>query len=682
MGFFTQNKKGNPFLERDFELIMDVFRIALGEFDVKPNLPEQNFLEMKKYIEKAKQNGVNLIIFPEMCISGYMIGDKYLEDDFCRNMMEYNDKLLKESEGIAIVYGNIFLDENINERTESSAFHPNKDGRIRRYNAIYAIQNQRPLARTKPTPLLPKGVHLKTLLPNYRVFDDQRYFFSLLDTALDFNLPLADLCIPFLLELNGTHLPIGVEACEDLWVADYRLDQKPLNPSQMLIENGAELLINISSSPWTFGKNQARDRKVQYLYEQSDGNFVPFLYCNHVGCQNNGKNFLTFDGGSTVYNAEGKPLLFSQQPFKPELMIFSSSIFSQAKPLVRKELSKIHQKYLAIQTGIKHISHLLGKTPNWVIGLSGGIDSALVCALLVHSVGKDHVYTVNLPTKYNSKKTKNAAKRIAENLDVPYLEIPISPLVKQNIDILEQITYQGKDFQLTTLDRENIQAKIRGTSILSNLSAKVNGVFSNNGNKVEIGLGYATLYGDVGGALAPIGDLTKEEVFEMAELINRMEEKPVIPDLLFPDELFRFDSNKIVPSAELKEDQIDPMKFGYHCRLLEKIMDYKKTSPEEILQWYLNGQIEEKLQISTELIKRWELDNPQHFLEDLEWFLRSMQINVFKRIQAPPIIVTSKTAYGYDLRESQLQFHFSSRYHALKTQILQLESRYPFSSKF
>ena len=221
---------------------------------------------------------------------------------------------------------------------------------------------------------------------------------------------------------------------------------------------------------------------------------------------------------------------------------------------------------------------------------------------------------------------------------------------------------------------ENLQAKIRGTSMLSNLSAKYNALFTNNGNKLEVALGYATLYGDWGGALAPIADLTKTEVVEMARYLNnKIFKDEIIPNSVLPDELWRFNADQIPPTAELKNNQVDPMKFGYHCALIKAITDYKKKSMEDIMQWYLEGSLEKNLDISTKLIKRWNLNDPQEFIRDLEWFYSKIQNNVFKRVQAPPIILTSKSAYGYDIRESMIPFTPTKKSEELKKKILAIE---------
>ena len=662
-------------------------KIALAQMDVRPNQPQQNFEKMLEMIQKAKKENVDLIAFPEMCLSGYLVGDKFTDEEYCKDLMSYNDLLKDASDGIIIVYGNIFVDTKINSRTNSTSIHPNKDGRIRKYNAVYIFQNKKPVNRIREQKILPDGVQPKTLLPNYRFFDDERYFFSLNDIAQDFNLDLKELALPFVIKTNnGENVNIALENCEDLWCEDYRLDGQSLNITKMAIENNANLIINISASPWTYGKNNARDRRIEFLKKDIEKNvdldglkFKPFYYVNCVGVQNNGKNIITFDGGSTAYNSNAKLVKVAQTCYNEELLIINNDTIDSVNVLERVSRSKIAEKYDAIIRGIRSIKDMVGKSkdPTFVIGLSGGVDSAVVASLLCIAVGNDKVFGVNMPTIYNSDKTKNAALRIATELKIAYGEIPIQKVTDIIINTIEDFDPNTTGKKLSELNLENIQAKIRGTDILSNVAAKYDALFTNNGNKLETALGYATLYGDVGGAIAPIADLTKEEVFELAKYINEeIYGKEIIPEILLPDKLFRFREDQIKPSAELKKDQIDPMKFGYHDKLLEKIFDYRKTSITTVMNWYLNGEIEKNLGISKELIQRWNIDDPKEFIKDIEWFYRTINNNVFKRVQSPPIIITSKTAFGYDLRESILPYNELVLQNELKNKILLMKYYY------
>ena len=654
-------------------------KIALAQMEVIAGRPDKNVANMLSMIEEAKYESADLVVFPEMAVGGYLLGDKFLEDEFCKDLMAYNEELQKASKGIALAYGNIFVDDKSGERAGgiySKAIHPNKDGRSRKYNAIYVFQNGKPAERLRETMILPEGVQPKTLLPNYRFFDDERYFFSLGDVAKDFGVELKDLTLPFKVYVEGKEHLIGFELCEDLWCEDYRKDGRALNITKFLVENGAEKIINLSASPWTFGKNGARDRRIKFLREDVGDSFVPFYYVNIIGVQNNGKNIITFDGGTTVYNKDADPIVLSREAYKQELILVKDKDL-EGKVLSREEKPRIAQKYDAIIRGIRHIKDIYGaeEFPRFVVGMSGGIDSSVVSALLVKAIGPSKVFGINMPTRFNSDKTKDSAREVAENLGIGYGVIPVEELTNLNIRILNEADLEGSGRKLNALQEGNVAAKIRGTAILSNLAARYNAIFTNNGNKLEVALGYATLYGDWGGAIAPIADLTKTEVVEMANYLNDVVfSREIIPARVIPNELWQFKKDQIIPSAELEFDQIDPMKFGYHCALLNAMTDYMKKTPSDVMKWYLQGTLEKNLGIKTELIKRWKINSPPEFVKDLEWFYSTVQRNIFKRVQAPPIIVTSKSAYGYDIRESMLPYVETKEYEKLKGKVLAMKS--------
>lgn len=644
-------------------------RIALAQMNVIPNNANKNVESMLKMIEEAKAEGVDLISFPEMCIGGYLLSDKWQEDTFCQDLMGYNEILKEASIGIAIAYGNIYVDEYINERVSDYSFHPNKDGRSRKYNSVYVFQDGNPVSRLKETKILPAGVQPKTLLPNYRIFDDERYFFSTQDIAKDFGLPLESLLLPLLVRIDQQEVPIGFELCEDLWCNDYRRNCQALNPTKILIQNGSKIIINSSSSPWTFGKNEARDRRIEFLKKDSGNDFVPFLYVNCVGAQNNGKNIVVFDGGSTVYNSEGSPVILANTNYEEQLLVFNISEISKISTASRIKESKIERKFRAIIRGIRHFNDILGYVPHCVIGLSGGIDSAVVTSLLTIAFGSQSVTAINMPTKYNTKETKESARYIAERLGIEYIIIPIGELVELNRIIL--LAQTGSNTQTRTLDRvleQNIQAKVR-MQILSNLAQKFKGIYINNGNKWEIATGYCTLDGDARGAIAPVGDLTKSEIIQMAAYLNEhIFHKEIIPQNLI--------DLKILPGAELEYQQENPIKLGYHCALIEAFMNYNAKSRNDIMKWYLDGSLEENLGVTTRILKKYKLNSPIEFMKDLEWFIDHVEKSVFKRIQGQPIILLTKTAYGYDRRESILPQDTtrSSTYNKLKMQVLSMKS--------
>jgi len=657
--------------------------IALAQMDVIEGNIAKNKKTMLNMVQEAKTQGADLVVFPEMCAQGYLVGDEWLSDDFCRNAQDIAEDIRQASEGIAIAWGDIYLDEELEKRTGDKGHHPNQDGRIRRYNGIYIVQDKQAVDRLKETPLLPKGLQPKTLLPNYRMFDDKRYFFSLKDVAEDAGVSLKELIQPFMIKNKvGQKVPVLFEVCEDLWAKDYRKNGQSLNVTKMGVENGAKCVVNLSASPWTIGKHDARDRRVKYVQNKIGNQSVPFLYANRIGCGNTGKNYITFDGGSTVYNSQGEPVQRAPEAYEEALIFCDTNEIDNASPVSRHEKLPIAEKYEAILEGIRSIKNarIDQKTPKFVIGLSGGIDSAVVCSLLVEAVGKENVVAVNMPTQWNSEATKNSAALQAQALGIEYHVVPIPSIVDPVEKALTEHFFGPRGETLTDLAKENIQAKIRGTEVLSNIAGNQGWIFTNNGNKLEVALGYATLYGDVGGAIAPIADLLKTEVWALAQFLNQhIYGKEVILNDLIPDELYRFTDDQIKPSAELEQAQEDPMKFGYHDALLALMTDYQKWSEEKILRAHGDGTLHQSIgkalgqddAFGLALMKRWGMEKPNTFVDDLRWFISSIKKNVFKRVQAPGIIITSRSAFGYDIRESILPYYESGRLQKLRNYLLQ-----------
>jgi NAD+ synthase (glutamine-hydrolysing) len=631
-------------------------KTALAQMRVEPGRPDLNLKRMKEFIARAKDEGADLVAFPELCVSGYLLGDLWTSESFCRDLAAINAELGALSDGIVLAYGNLHLDET----------RRNKDGRARKYNAAFAWQDGKPLPRTASAnaAFLPEGVSVKTLLPNYRIFDDERYFFSLWDLSLELGVEVESLLAPFEARMGGCALRLGIEICEDLWFTDYRLKGRPFNVSGILVENGAQAILNLSASPWTLGKGEARDRRVRDscadLRERSGRDAVPFYYVNCVGVQNNGKNFVTFDGDSTVYGADAEIAAHSGAPWEEELLVFDGAAFLKGATTKAEKpsASGIALKCRAAIEAIKAVDLIMGGSAfPWIIGLSGGVDSAVVACLLERAVGKERVQAFNLPSRYNSAATKGAAAHVASELGIPLHVVPIEELTEANAKALSE-------FPMSGLNLENLQAKVRGTSILSNAAAALGGLMTNNGNKLEIAIGYATLYGDVDGAIAPLGDLLKTEVFEMARYLNdEVYGREVVPAVLLPDSGFNFE---LPPTAELKHDQIDPMKWGYHDALLAAFTDYRKWTALDALGAYVDGGLAARLGIPASLLARWGVESGEEFVKDLEWFAGGVRRAVFKRVQAPPIVIMSKGSYGYDIRESQLSDYRSPEYLRLR----------------
>ncbi|HEX3007208.1 MAG TPA: NAD(+) synthase, partial [Bacteroidales bacterium] len=309
-----------------------------------------------------------------------------------------------------------------------------------------------------------------------------------------------------------------------------------------------------------------------------------------------------------------------------------------------------------------------------VIGLSGGIDSALSATLLAKALRPENVYAINMPSQFNSATTKGAARTLAENLGIHYTSISIQASYENTIREIESAVFTRLDgsnavtsIKLAPLNKENIQARDRGSRVLAGVASALGAVFVNNGNKTETAFGYATLYGDVNGALAPIADLYKMEVYDLARFIN--EQKEVIPATIF----------NIPASAELSDDQNvdegkgDPIFYPYHDKLVKAFVEFR-LDPEEILQYYVDGTLGTTIRCEQQLIDGYFKDAAS-FIADLEHKWRLFKISYFKRIQAPPIIAVSKRAFGFDLRESQNGYYFTRGYLQLKEKVLKNENR-------
>ncbi len=632
-------------------------RLALVQMEVKPGDLEQNLSTMLHQLQFLSGKA-ELVLFPELSLSGYFLGDRWTQESFCEEVERVHEEIRLASEryALAVIFGSIWIDHS----------GVNQDGRCRLFNAAIGFEKGKPIKRVQAIDRIPLGVQPKTLLPNYRFFDDKRYFSSLIDLSLDLDVDISTLISPWVLQ-SGKR--IGVQLCEDLWCEDYRVGGESLNTASIFVKKGAEVIVNLSASPWTFGKNQARHRRIESLQKQCTPS-VPFLYVNRVGAENCGDNIMTYEGSSAVYDPASTLIWESTQRYHQEIWVGEwEGLFKPAIPSYVPALSKMDEKFQAILRGLRHLVEMTGnQTPQVLIGLSGGVDSAVVACLIEQAFGRGALEAVTMPGRFTSVKTLENARHIAKELEIPLLEVPITEIEMTARRVLDQVMGEWKG---ESLPHENEQARIRGSILLSGVAARRGAFYTCNGNKLETALGYATLYGDVNGAIAPIADLTKIEVIEMARFLNEeIYRRELIPKNLLPDSLWHFSDQGVAPSAELRESQIDPMKFGYHDALLEAFLDFRKVSPEQVLEWFQQGIMAEKLKISPELLERWGVNEPKVFVEDLEWFTNAFYRSVFKRIQAPPIIITSRTAFGYDLRESMGVFRYSRKYLEFKKAIL------------
>jgi NAD+ synthase (glutamine-hydrolysing) len=437
-----------------------------------------------------------------------------------------------------------------------------------------------------------------------------------------------------------------------MWHQDY-----PFDPSAILVENGAQLLVNISASPWTWQKNRKRHQIVREIVSTCR---VPFVYLNVTGVQNNGKNLIVFDGSSAVYNSAGDLVAALDAHSNSAVDITLSRATAPLPPLVEDDSQELFE---SLCTALREF--LLGLPPDRrkvLIGVSGGIDSATVLALLVHLLGAQNVTAVSMPSRFNGPTTRGLTQQLVENLGVELITVPIQEMVDQ----LAQATgISERDFAY-----ENVQARAR-MQILATLAQKTGALFTCNGNKVEFAFGYSTLYGDQSGAVAPLGDLVKREVRQLATHLNeRVFGREVIPRLAID----------MRPSAELssaqnvEEGKGDPFHYGtaqargYHDEMVRAFTEFRK-GPEWFLDEWASGRLETTLLLPEGTLRQL-FPAVEDFIADLEDKWGRFIGSVFKRVQAPPIPIVSRRSFGYDLREAMLSPHLTARYRDLKRAVL------------
>lgn len=604
--------------------------IALCQMKVVPGRPDLNTAYIVEEIRKAQERGVGLIVFPEMATTGYFIGDLYEDEAFLRDVADLNGEIRKATAGgITAIVGTPVLVPG----------HTGEDGRERLLNAavIYAAGRY-------------VGHVAKTLQPNYRMFHDDRHFFSTRKMALEEGKQPSELLEPLTLSLkSGRTIQAGVILCEDMWHETYAL-----NPAKILTEKGAEILVNISASPWTWQKNRKRHQVVRRLAETCR---VPMVYVNNVGIQNTGKNIIVFDGSSTAYNAAGEAVFeISPHADGTRDMVLAENM--PVLPAARQDDSK--ELYEAVRAAVREFFAMLPPNRRKVlVGLSGGIDSSCSAAIYVDALGAENVIGITMPSKYNSDKTQNLARAVATNLGISFEARPIQGIVDA-IAKSTGITEGG-------LAYENIQARTR-MEVLAARAQDLNCVFSANWNKVEAAFGYGTLYGDMAGAIAVLGDMVKREVYQLADYLNReVFRRDVIPQECFD----------MAPTAELRENQRDPFDYGkisrrgYHDEMVRAFTEFRRN-PEWFLEMYRRGLLEKELLLDAGSLKAL-FPTTRHFIQDLEKRWRMFFGAYFKRIQGPPIPIVSKRAFGMDLYESLLSPYFTEVYYELRAEILSRE---------
>jgi NAD+ synthase (glutamine-hydrolysing) len=561
-------------------------RLALAQTNSTVGDLDRNAARVVELIESARSAGVDLVLFPELVVTGYPPEDLLLRPGFVRAARGAVESIAKATRGITALVGAPHLDADL-------------------FNACFVLAHGEV-----------RCVYRKRYLPNYGVFDEDRYF-----------APGRDLVL-----LRFGDVVVGPTVCEDVW--------QPGPPATELALAGAQLVANISASPFHVGKDREREEMLK-VRARDNSCFVAF--CNAVG----GQDELIFDGHSVVLDDEGG-VLARAAGFEEELLVVDVDPVAAvgrrlrdvrrralarerrrppattevelpppraqaraARAALAEQVDELEQMRLALELGLRDYVRKNG-FGDVVVGLSGGIDSALTAALCVEALGADRVHGVSMPSRYSSAGTRSDARLLAESLEIDFRELPIEPVVEAFGAALAE-SFTGRDPDLT---EENLQARIRGTLLMA-LSNKFGWLVIATGNKSELSVGYSTLYGDLAGGFALIKDVFKTDVFRLARRLNQRAGHELIPQSILAR----------APSAELRADQLDEDSLPPYPeldRVLEAYVELDR-SRDELSQ---DGFDPEVVARALALVDRAE----------------------YKRRQAPPGVKLRPKAFGRDRR--------------------------------
>lgn len=550
-------------------------RIAGAQKSFPVGAIQKNKQTILDCFEEAEEKEADILIFPELALTGYPPEDLLLRESFVGKNFAVLEELAEFSSSTSGVVG--FVDRNLDDN------HTDKQKRDIA-NAAAIIQNGDV-----------KGIYHKCFLPNYSVFDEARYFAKGNNPGNVF---------------WYEDIGIGISICEDIWIED--------GPSSQQVENGASLIININASPYDQNKT---DLRKELVVKQAKKLGVPIIYLNMVG----GQDELVFDGGSFVVDGEGE-IIYQAQQFEEELFYIDLDLEVKEQPKgsileIRQKvseldlpqsaqlLSKNESLYAALKLGLfDYVSK--NNFEKVLVGLSGGIDSALTATIAVDSLGSDNVVGVALPSKYNTEESLVDARLLAENLDIEFKVIEIEEIV----NIFRNTLKESINDELGQTTDENIQSRVRG-NILMALSNQTGAMVVSTGNKSEMAVGYSTLYGDLAGGFALLKDLYKTEVYNLANFRNSI--SSVIPQNTIDKE----------PSAELRPDQFDK----------DSLPEYELL--DEILRMYIEEDSSSEKIISTGI--------DENIVYDV---LSKVDRNEYKRKQVAPGVKLTEKAFGKDRR--------------------------------
>jgi len=516
----------------------------------------------KAIIEKA-----DLVVFPEMATTGYppldLLPPREMRPPSGDRRPSQEDFVRKNKEGLEDIAQNLL---NI---TSVVGFVDYDDSNL--YNAAAVMKNG-------------KITHVtyKTLLPTYDVFDEHRYFTPGLSNE------------PTTVDLGDQQTQIGASICEDIWDEEVGYSVKVVDS---LAKLGAKVIVNLNASPF---HDKIRDVRLHILKRKAIRLGTAIIYVNLVG----GQDELVFDGQSLAVDRNGRLIGIGKQ-FQEDLVLVDLNPDGTGKSDVATPLyNREEEMFNAIVLGLRDYFRKTGFKRS-LIGLSGGIDSSLVAVIAATALGKENVTGISMPSRYSSNHSKNDAEELASNLGIEYLSIPIEKIFETTEEELKPY-FKGR---APDVAEENLQARLRG-NILMTLSNKFGDLVLSTGNKTELALGYATLYGDMSGGLEVIGDVSKMEVYALARYYNQKMGRAVIPQ----------SSIDKIPSAELRPDQFDPFDYASVSPLVDEIIE-KRLSKEELIQ----------------------KGYPKEVVEDT---IRRIRGAEYKRRQAAPVIRITKKAFG------------------------------------
>jgi NAD+ synthase (glutamine-hydrolysing) len=543
-------------------------KIALAQINPTIGDLDGNRSKILHYTRKAHDRGADLVVFPELCVTGYPPED-LLENPFFKKAVGHTiDRIAQDvPPDLGVLIG---------------APVPNRDTYGKPlYNAGLLLENGR----------VQDQVH-KTLLPTYDIFDEDRYFEPAEDRSV--------------IEWRGVR--IGLHICEDMWnvhrpegfAGNNRYE---CDPVAELGARDPDLFINLSASPFSLGKHETRNALVQHICRRHER---PFLLCNQVGANTE----IIYDGDSRIHTADGTQVACAAS-FEEDLLLWDTN--APVEPCTTADRDPIADLHDALVLGIQDYYDKTGIFNKALMGLSGGIDSAVTCALATAALGPDRVVGVTMPSEISSEESVTDSEQLAQNLGIEFREIPI----KSAVDAFDNMLADAFAGTEPGTAEENIQSRARGVTLMA-LSNKFDHLLLSTGNKSEMAVGYVTLYGDTNGGLAVLSDVLKTRVYKLAHHINERAGTSVIPQ----------NTIEKPPSAELREGQ----------------KDTDTLPPYETLDAILERYVEKKKELGT-IVSETGLD--EDLVHDV---LRQVDQNEYKRRQAPPGLRVTEKAFGIGRR--------------------------------